>query len=156
YRADVLLGARSTTDDRDGELTPAGAPMPDRAAVEAALKSFRGEIDQIPPDYSAVRIAGRHAYELARHGEKAELRPRHVPGERLARVAWADTTDSERPMLPLGVRCSGGTYVRAVARGLGEALGWGAYLGALTRTASGPFRIEDAHPLDAVREALAT
>jgi tRNA pseudouridine55 synthase len=69
YRADVLLGARSTTDDRDGELTPSGVPMPDRDAVEAALGAFRGEIDQVPPDYSAVRISGRHAYELARHGQ---------------------------------------------------------------------------------------
>ncbi len=155
YRADVLLGARSTTDDRDGELTSSGAALPDRAAVDAALGAFRGEIDQVPPDYSAVRIAGRHAYELARHGEKPDLRPRHVTVERLDLTAWDDTSDPERPMLTLEVRCSAGTYVRAIARDLGDALGCGAYLGALTRTASGPFRLEEAHPLDKVREALA-
>jgi tRNA pseudouridine55 synthase len=155
YRADVLLGARSTTDDRDGELTPSGAAPPDRAAVEVALESFRGEIDQVPPDYSAVRISGRHAYELARHGQKPDLRPRRVTVERLDLLAWDATTDPERPMLTLEIRCSAGTYVRAIARDLGEALGCGAYLGALTRTASGPFRLEAAHPLDALREALA-
>jgi tRNA pseudouridine55 synthase len=155
YRADVLLGARSTTDDRDGELTPSGAPLPERAAVEEALAAFRGEIDQVPPDYSAVRISGRHAYELARHGQKPDLHARHVTVERLDLTAWDGATDPERPMLTLEVRCSAGTYVRAIARDLGEALGCGAYLGALTRTASGPFRLADAHSLDAVREALA-
>ena len=74
YRALVCFGARSTTDDLDGELTPTDAPAPTRDAVEAALDGFRGEIEQIPPDYSAVRVAGRKAYELARHGEKPELR----------------------------------------------------------------------------------
>jgi tRNA pseudouridine55 synthase len=155
YRADVLLGARSATDDRDGELTLSEAPLPDRAAVESALDAFRGEIDQVPPDYSAVRISGRHAYELARHGEKPELRSRRVTVEQLDLVAW-DDSDPERPMATLEIRCSAGTYVRAIARDLGDALGCGAYLGALTRTASGPFRIEDAHPLDKVRETLAT
>src|SRR4029078_6094238 len=105
--------------------------------------------------YSAVRIAGRHAYERARHGEKPDLRPRHVTVERLELAAGGETTDPERPMATLEVRCSAGTYVRAIARDLGEALGCGAYLRALPRTASGPFRLEEAHPLDAVREALA-
>jgi tRNA pseudouridine55 synthase len=154
YRADVLLGARSTTDDRDGELTPSESPLPDHAAVETALAGFRGETSQVPPDYSAVRVSGRHAYELARHGEKPELRARQVVVERLDLVGW-DEADAARPMLTLEVRCSAGTYVRAIARDLGEVLGCGAYLGALTRTASGPFRLEAAHPLDEVREALA-
>lgn len=154
YRADVLFGARSTTDDLDGELTPSEDPPPSRRQLEAALESFRGQIEQVPPDYSAVRVAGRHAYELARHGEKVELRPRRVTIFALDLVGWTDK-DPERPIATIHIRCSAGTYVRAIARDLGEWLGSGAYLGALTRTASGPFILDRAHPLEAVREALA-
>jgi hypothetical protein len=71
YRAVVAFGARSTTDDLEGELTPGDSPVPSREAVEAALEPFRGTIEQVPPDYSAVRVAGRRAYELARHGQEA-------------------------------------------------------------------------------------
>lgn len=154
YRALVCFGAESTTDDLDGELSPADGPPPTRAAVEEALAAFRGELEQVPPDYSAVRIAGRRAYELARHGRKPELRPRTVTVHRLELVGW-DGTDPTRPVATLEMRVSAGTYVRALARDLGRRLGSGAYLGALTRTASGPFRLTDAHPLDRLREALA-
>ena len=154
YRALVAFGARSTTDDIEGELTPGEVPAPIRSAVEEALTRFRGEIEQIPPDYSAVRVAGRHAYELARHGRKPELRPRTVNIARLDLAAWDDSSP-ERPTATLELRCSAGTYVRSLARDLGEALGCGAFLAALTRTASGAFRLEQAHPLDEVRRALA-
>lgn len=153
YRALVCFGARSTTDDLDGELTPSDAPAPSRAQVERALDAFRGEIEQIPPDYSAVRIAGRKAYELARHGEKPELRPRRVTVTRLELTEW-DESDAARPTARLEIKCSAGTYIRALARDLGEMLGCGAYLGALTRTASGGFRLDAAHDLSAVRSAL--
>ena len=153
YTAVVCFGARSTTDDLDGELTPGDAPAPTRELVEAALVDMRGEIEQVPPDYSAVRIAGRKAYELARHGEKPELRARRVTIHRIEMTAWEDAAP-ERPVATLEVHCSAGTYVRAIARDLGEQLGAGAYLGALTRTASGPFRLEAAHSLDEVRTAL--
>ncbi len=154
YRALVVFGARSTTDDLDGELTPSEALPPEREAVDAALGSLRGWIEQVPPDHSAVRIAGRRAYEVARHGEKPELKPRRVEIRSLDLVAW-DGADPSRPTATLEVRCSAGTYVRAIARDLGERLGSGAYLAALTRTASGPFRIEDAHSLDTARRVLA-
>ncbi len=154
YRAVVCFGARSTTDDLDGELTPGDAPAPTRDKVESALAGLRGEIEQVPPDYSAVRIAGRKAYELARHGEKPELRARRVTISRLEVMEWSDT-DPARPTATIEVHCSAGTYVRAIARDLGAALGSGAYLGALTRIASGPFRIDAAHTLDEVRTALA-
>ncbi|MEO7118367.1 MAG: tRNA pseudouridine(55) synthase TruB [Candidatus Limnocylindrales bacterium] len=154
YRALVVFGARSTTDDLDGELTPSDVPAPDRAAAEAALDAFRGWIEQVPPDHSAVRVAGRHAYELARHGQKPELRARRVEIRALAITDW-DGSDAARPVMTLEVTCSAGTYIRALARDLGDGLGCGAYLVALTRTASGPFRLEEAHLLDAVREALA-
>lgn len=153
YRALVAFGARSTTDDLDGELTPTGA-APVREAVESALVEFRGAIEQVPPDYSAVRVAGRKAYELARHGEKPALRPRHVTIHRIELVAW-DEVDPARPVATVEVVCSAGTYIRAIARDLGERLGSGAYLAALTRTDSGPFSLDAAHSLDEVRAALA-
>lgn len=154
YRALVALGARSTTDDLDGELTPGEDPAPERAAVESVLAAFRGRIEQTPPDYSAVHVAGRRAYELARHGQKPELKPRQVEITGLELLSW-DTSDPLHPSALLEVRCSAGTYVRALARDLGERLGCGAYLAALTRTGSGPFTLDRAHPLDAVREQLA-
>ena len=154
YRAVVIFGATSTTDDRDGELAPSEGPAPTREMVVAALEPFRGAIAQVPPDYSAVHIGGRRAYELARHGKKPELRSRQITIHELTLTGW-DFAHAERPAATLEVRCSAGTYVRALARDLGAALGSGAYLGALTRTASGPFRLEAAKPLDAVREALA-
>jgi tRNA pseudouridine55 synthase len=154
YRAIVAFGARSTTDDLDGELTPTDGLIPDRAAVEIALDALRGPIVQVPPDYSAVRIAGRHAYELARRGEKPELRPRSVTIRSLELVAWNDA-DPERPSATLEISCSAGTYIRALARDLGEGLGCGAYLAGLVRTASGTFDLGAAHPFDTVRAKLA-
>ncbi len=153
YRALISFGARSTTDDLDGELTPTGS-APTRAQVEEAMASFRGQIEQIPPDYSAVRVAGRKAYELARHGEKPALRSRQVTVHRFELTDW-DDADPARPVAAVEVRCSAGTYIRALARDLGEQLGSGAHLAALTRTASGPFTLEQARPLEEVRAALA-
>lgn len=152
YRALVCFGARSTTDDLDGELTPTGS-APARKEVEQALDLFRGPIEQVPPDYSAVRIAGRRAYELARRGSKPELKPRTVTIHRLELTGW-DAADPERPVATVVVRCSAGTYIRALARDIGNRLGSGAYLAALTRTASGPFTLDHARPLDEVRAAL--
>ncbi|CAN5576449.1 tRNA pseudouridine(55) synthase TruB [soil metagenome] len=154
YRALVAFGARSTTDDLEGELTPVDAPAPSREQVAEALAGFLGEIEQVPPDYSAVHVGGRRAYELARHGRKPELRPRRVTFHQLQLSGWDDTT-AGRPVATIEMRCSAGTYVRALARDLGERLGCGAYLAALTRTTSGPFRLDDAHPLDRIRSALA-
>lgn len=153
YRAVMVFGARSTTDDLDGELTPSGVPAPTREAVEASLARFVGTVEQRPPDYSAVRIAGRHAYELARHGQTPELKPRMVTFHAITLTDW-DERDPERPAATVELRCSAGTYVRALARDAGDALGTGAYLGALVRTASGPFRRDAAQPLDRVRELL--
>jgi tRNA pseudouridine55 synthase len=154
YRASVVFGASSTTDDIDGEMTPSEVPPPDRETVAAALESFRGEIEQVPPDHSAVHVGGKRAYELARGGEKPELAARTVTMHGLDLVGW-DTADETRPMAELEVRCSTGTYVRSLARDLGQQLGCGAYLGALTRTASGPFTIEAAHSLEHLKSELA-
>ena len=163
YRATVCFGASSTTDDLEGELTPlpllppsgsesaAGSPL-DRAAVEGALAAFRGPIVQVPPAYSAIKVAGRRAYALARAGQRPELAPRSVTIDRIELLEW-DATDPQRPIAVIEVDCSAGTYIRAIARDLGAALGTGAYLGALSRTASGPFTLADSVSLDAVRAA---
>ena len=154
YRATVAFGARSTTDDLDGELTPGAKPAPDRGVVEAALGAFRGRLSQVPPSHSAVHVAGRRAYELARGGETPVLAPRDVTITSLVLTAW-DDADPQRPTAVLEIACTAGTYVRALARDLGEHLGCGAYLVALVRTRSGAFELAAAQPLDRVRQALA-
>jgi tRNA pseudouridine55 synthase len=154
YRATVCFGAASTTDDLEGELTPATGAAPTREAVEAALPGLTGTISQRPPAYSAIKVAGRRAYAMARAGETVELASREVTIDALDLVAW-DGTDPDRPIAVVDVLCSAGTYVRALARDLGEHLGSAAYLGALTRTASGPFTLEAATALDAIRSAAA-
>lgn len=154
YRAVACFGATSTTDDIEGELTRTGMPVPTRPDVEAALPAFTGRVVQRPPAFSAVKIAGRRAYEMARRGERPELRDRDVEIQELRLVDW-DAKEPGSPCATLEVRCSAGTYVRSLARDLGERLGCGAYLASLVRTASGPFRIEDAVDLDEVRRLLA-
>ena len=152
YRATICLGSTSTTDDLDGELTPGDAPAPGQAEFAAALATFVGEQLQRPPDYSAVQVAGRRAYAMARAGEAVELTPRSVTIHSLEVVEW-DAADPARPIAIVDVACSAGTYVRAIARDLGTRLGCGAYLGALVRSASGPFALDAAHTLDAIRAA---
>jgi tRNA pseudouridine55 synthase len=154
YRATVCFGASSATDDLEGELTPSAGPAPDRATVESALAGFTGEISQRPPAYSAIKVGGRRAYAMARAGEAVELAPRDVTIHRLDILEW-DGSDAERPIAVIDVECSAGTYVRSLARDLGEAVGSAAYLGALVRTASGPFTLAGAVSLDAARDAAA-
>ena len=154
YRATICFGASSTTDDLEGEMTPATGPAPDRARLEATLPDFTGTISQRPPAYSAIKVGGRRAYAVARAGGTVELKTREVVIEELTLVSW-DDSDPERPIAILDVVCSAGTYMRALARDLGERLGSAAYLGALRRTAAGPFTDADAIQLDRVREAAA-
>jgi tRNA pseudouridine55 synthase len=154
YRATVCFGASSTTDDLEGALTPAAGPAPSEADVRAALDRFRGPIEQRPPDCSAIKVAGRRAYAMARAGETVELASRAVTIHAIDIVSWDDATAGE-PVAIIDVECSAGTYVRSLARDLGEAVGSAAYLGALTRTASGPFALADAHDLDEIRAAAA-
>ena len=154
YRATVCFGATTSTDDLEGELEPVTGPPVTREAAEAALPALRGRISQTPPAYSALKVGGRRAYALARAGQTVVLAPREVEIDRLDIVDW-DGSDPGRPVAIFEVVCSAGTYVRALARDLGAALGSGAYLGALTRTASGPFRLEDAVTLEDVRAAAA-
>jgi tRNA pseudouridine55 synthase len=139
YRAAVRLGARSDTDDADGQVEPvAGALPPDRAAVDEALRTFLGEISHVPPAYSAAKVAGRRAYDLARRGRGVVLEARRV------RIDGIDVVSYDYPRLEIEVRCGKGTYIRSLARDLGERLGCGGYVETLRRTRVGPFRVEDA------------
>lgn len=147
YVTDVRLGGRSATDDAEGPITPVSVDSyPDRSAVDAALVSFIGRIKQVPPAFSAAKVTGRRAYDLARRGTDVDLAPRTV------RVDAIDVESFEYPRLRLTVRCGKGTYIRSLARDLGERLGCGAYLEGLRRTSVGPFTPADAVPLDAAAE----
>lgn len=147
YQAGVRLGARSDTDDAEGTITATGnCPMPARDAIERTLADFVGVFAQVPPAYSAAKIAGRRAYALARRGADVELQSRQVRIDSIEILACAP------PDLDVEVRCGKGTYIRSLARDLGERLGCGAYLRSLRRTRIGPFDQAAALALDADRE----
>src|SRR5689334_14246302 len=142
YHAIVQLGTTTATDDAEGQVLASVAVPPfDRTAIERVLQAFRGEIMQVPPMYSALHYQGRRLHELAREGIAVERAARPVTIERLELIDWAS------PLLTLDVMCSKGTYIRSIARDLGDALGCGAHLQTLRRTAVGSFLIEDAVPL---------
>lgn len=154
YRATMCFGETSTTDDIDGARTPIHGPPLAREAVEAALASFLGPIQQIPPVYSAVQVEGRRAYQMARAGTPVELAPRDVVIHEATMLEW-DASDPARPIAVVEVACSAGTYIRALARDVGARLESGAYLGALVRTASGGFELDEAVSFDDLREHAA-
>lgn len=146
YETTVKLGASTETNDPESPEQPRiGAAAVDRAAVEAAVQDFVGAIQQRPPAHSAMKIGGRRAYDLARAGRQVELQPRTV------RVDRIEILDYTWPVLRLRIDCGRGTYIRSLARDLGEALGVGGYLTQLRRTRVGPFSVRDAVALDALR-----
>ncbi len=142
YEAVAVLGATSTTGDPEGTIAETGGVVPTRRAVDDALVRFRGEISQIPPAFSAVKVDGERAYEKARRGEEVVLKPRTVTIHELT------PTRFEPPELAFTATCSTGTYIRTLAADIGTSLECGAYLTSLRRTAIGPFRVEDAVSVD--------
>ncbi|MEM9354100.1 MAG: tRNA pseudouridine(55) synthase TruB [Planctomycetota bacterium] len=152
YRATFLLGRTSQTEDVEGEVTLLeGAAEPTLGEIEAMLPQFVGQIQQRPPAFSAVKLQGKRAYKLARKGQEVEVRPRTVQIFQLSVESYA------YPELVLGVRCGSGTYVRSLGRDIAEALGTGAVMSALERTAIGVYRAEDALHRDEVNaETLRT
>ncbi|MEK0372608.1 tRNA pseudouridine(55) synthase TruB [Corynebacterium mastitidis] len=150
YRATIRLGQSTTTDDAEGEVTatapPARVEALDSAAIEAGLDALRGDIMQRPSRFSAIKVDGQRAYARARAGEEVELPARPVTVSRLA------VLDRRGTDLDVEVRCSSGTYVRALARDLGAALGMGGHLTALRRTEVGPFGLNDALGLEDLAE----
>lgn len=151
YRAVIRFGLETNTYDREGQVTRT-APTDDLTLqrITTALPAFLGEQDQLPPIYSAIKRDGRPLYALARAGESVTVDPRRVRIDALRVVAW------QSPELTLDVECGKGTYIRSLAHDLGQRLGPGAHLAALTRTRSGPFTLDQAITLEALEQALAT
>ena len=150
YQGVVQLGVSTVSDDLEGEvLARFAVPALEAADLEAALASFRGRIDQVPPQVSAVHVKGQRAYALVRQGEQVELAPRAVTIQRLELLGW----DGATARLELLVRCSAGTYIRSLARDLGEALGCGGALARLRRTEALGFGLKQAVPLEALDQA---
>jgi tRNA pseudouridine55 synthase len=151
YVFTVRWGEERDTDDSEGNITKRSDERPTGAAVRGVLSRFVGQIEQVPPRYSAIKIAGERAYDLARDGELVELAPR--PAE----VSWLEIVSSPDPdHTVFGVECGKGTYVRALARDMGRALGCCAHVSALRRTAVGPFVEEHARALQALESACAS
>jgi len=149
YQAIIRLGGTTDTFDAEGQVTRSEAPLNvTEAQFEEALKTFVGEIEQTPPPYSAVKVQGRKAYEMARKGEEVDLAPRMITVHHLEVLEWAP------PEVVIDVHCSSGTYVRSLANDLGVKLGCGAYLVGLRRTKSGRFSLRDATPLRKLQEAF--
>jgi len=147
YEATIRLGATTDTDDADGQVetvTDAGALDP--AAITAAIADLTGEISQVPSRVSAIKVAGRRAYDLVRAGEEVELAAREVTVSRFE-VLGTRRVDGYLD-LDVVVDCSSGTYIRALARDLGAALGVGGHLTALRRARIGPFGVEGAASID--------
>ncbi|MBN2029022.1 tRNA pseudouridine(55) synthase TruB [bacterium] len=146
YQGLIELGKRTTTDDGEGEVIEC-KPIPELSSddVLSALFQFVGKIKQIPPQYSAIKWKGQRSYRLARRGHYIPLRARWVDIYDIQMIDW------ESPFLRFQVACSKGTYIRALARDIGNCLGTGAYLKALVRTRVGPFTIGKSQSLDQIK-----
>lgn len=149
YCAEVDLSAFTVTDDREGDREEVPVPEPPSSqVVAAAARRFVGEIEQKPPAYSAINVAGRRAYRLARQGEEVELAARPIV------IHSIDVLRYDWPILRLDIGCGKGTYIRSLARDLGVALGTGGHLASLVRTQVGPFSLESSRRLDDLPEPL--
>ena len=144
YLATLTLGVATDTQDVTGQVTAESGNLPAPAEVSRAAAGFVGQIEQVPPMYSALHHNGERLYKLARRGEVVAAPPRQVVIHRL------DVMEIAVPRVTIRVECSKGTYIRTLAHDLGRALGCGAHLAALTRLAVGTFQLEEALPLDLV------
>jgi tRNA pseudouridine55 synthase len=143
YTATFTLGQESPTGDLEGPITTLdNASVPSRDEILAKAASFVGEIDQIPPAYSAVKVGGRRAYRMARKGQLVALAPRKITIHQLVVIHY------DYPALTLNIECGSGTYIRSLGRDLAKSLGAVAVMSELVRTAIGPFRLEEAETLD--------
>jgi tRNA pseudouridine55 synthase len=146
YVATIALGRETETDDLEGAVVREAEPPSDEAIAEAVAQ-LTGRLEQVPPAYSAKRVAGRRAYEAARAGEALDLAPAAVTV-----FGWHDVVRDGAHVLRARIACGGGTYIRALARDLGRLTGSAAHLTALRRIRSGPFRVDQAVTLDALRD----
>jgi tRNA pseudouridine55 synthase len=143
YRAQITFGAVSNTGDEEGIITPTHQPLPSKELIEQALVKFQGEIDQIPPMYSALKHHGKALYDYARRGEEIERTARRV-------VIWQLNLCQQLAdhLIEVEVVCSKGTYIRVLAEDIGRYLGCGAYLSGLRRTLTGAFSLREAYTID--------
>jgi tRNA pseudouridine55 synthase len=141
YQAVIRFGSSTKTYDSEGEVMLQTGDSPERSSIEQLLPEFQGEISQVPPPFSAIKVKGSKAYELAREGKEIELDPRQVTIYDLKFLSY------KAPDLSLEIECSAGTYIRSIAHDLGDRLSTGAHLAGLRRIKSGPFTIKDAIPL---------
>lgn len=149
YQATLSLGSSTNTYDLEGEVVNTGSAEDiSEEDFEKALQQFVGQIEQVPPQYSAVKVKGRRAYDMARGGEEVPLEPRIINVYSLEMLEWAP------PEVVIDVYCSSGTYVRSLANDLGQVLGCGAHLVGLRRTMSGRFTLRDAIPLRRLQESF--
>ena len=139
YRFTLRFGEARTTEDAEGEVTATSDVRPSDEAIRAVLGRFMGDIEQMPPAFSALKIGGERAYDLARRGEQPDLKPRRVSIDRLEPTGRPDRDHAD-----FVVACGKGTYIRSLGRDLALALGTVGHLSALRRTAAGPFREEAA------------
>jgi len=149
YRAQIRLGVSTDTHDAEGQVTATAEVRVGEEEIQEALASFIGSIQQVPPMYSALKHQGVPLYKLARRGITVEREPRSVVIHDIELLDWTP------PLLSILVECSPGTYIRALARDLGQKLGCGAHLQSLTRLASGHFALEEAVSLDELAQAFA-
>lgn len=138
YKADVLLGATSTTDDDEGEKIPVSGHRPAKEDVEDLLRQLVGVQSQLPPAFSAIKIDGQRAYKLAREGKQVVMEPRTIT------IFSIDQVEYNYPRLSFEVHVSSGTYIRSLARDIGKSLGTGAYLNGLIRIKVGRYDLRDA------------
>ena len=149
YRATVVLGSTTDTYDAEGEVLESGGRTDfERDELESALEAFTGQIEQVPPAYSAIKRDGQPVHRLARQGKPVELEPRPVEVYDITVLDWTP------PALVVEVECSSGTYIRSLAHDLGQELGSGAHLGALVRLRSSHFGLKDAASLARLEEAF--
>jgi tRNA pseudouridine55 synthase len=162
YRATIRFGVCTTTDDITGEVIPlrghsvnASQPVPDLQLepVKQTLRQFEGKIEQIPPNYSAIQVAGQRLYDLARRGETIEVKARPVE---IFKIEVLDWRAGDFPELDVAIACGPGTYIRAIARDLGVALETGGTLTALSRTASCGFQLSESYSFADLAERLQT
>lgn len=146
YLATVQFGAATTTYDREGEITFTSDKKILEDDIRSALKIFEGEISQIPPIYSAIKVKGKKLYEYARKGQEVEIQPRKVKIEHIELKSF----DEEMQRADILIKCSKGTYIRSIANDLGENIGSGAHLIRLIRTRAGSFTLEETVNLDCI------
>jgi len=147
YEAVVTLGATSSTDDEEGKKTPVSGRQPTLEEVQQVLAGFKGPGQQTPPAFSAIKIDGQRAYKLARDGKEVTIEPRNITIYEIKDVVYA------YPALSFTVKVSSGTYIRSLARDIGQKLGTGAYLHELKRTEVGSYNLADAQPIDVLTDA---